>query len=131
MEIPKGHQAVMPYLMMEDASAFIDFTKAVFDAEVTHHSMRDGLVGHCEIQIGGSTIMFSNSRGPWTPQTANMFVYVENADETYKKAIAHGATVIMEPADQDYGRSCGVTDPFGNIWWTTAVAGNENGEINE
>lgn len=124
MEIPNGHQAVMPYLMMEDATAFIDFTKAVFNAELTHHSMReDDLVGHCEINIGGSTIMFSNSRGQWTPQTANMFVYVKNADETFSLALENGAETVMEPGDQDYGRSCGVTDPFGNVWWITSVAG--------
>lgn len=123
MKIPKGHQAVMPYLMMEDAAAFIEFAKTVFDAELTHHSMReDDLVGHCEIQIGGSTVMFSNSRGEWKPVTANMFVYVENADETYKKAIDAGSETVMPPADQDYGRSCGVTDPFGNTWWVTSVA---------
>lgn len=125
MEIPKGHQVVMPYLMMEDAAGFIDFAKKVFDAELTHHSMReDDLVGHCEINISGSTVMFSNSRGEWKPQTGNMFVYVENADETYKKSIESGATTVMEPADQDYGRSCGVTDPHGNVWWITSVLSN-------
>lgn len=122
MKIPKGYQAVMPYLMMEDAAAFIEFTKAVFDAELTHHSMREGIIGHCEIQIGGSTIMFSQSRGEWKPATANMFVYVDNADETYDRSIKNGATSVMEPADQDYGRSGGVTDPFGNVWWITSVA---------
>lgn len=123
MEIPKGHQALMPYLMMEDAAAFIEFTKTVFDADLTHHSMREeDLIGHCEIQIGGCTIMFSNSRGQWTPQTANMFVYVDNADDTYAKAVEKGSETIMPPADQEYGRSCGVTDPFGNVWWITSVA---------
>ena len=122
MNIPDGHQAVMPYLMMEDAAAFIEFTKAVFNADLTHHSMReDDLVGHCEIQIGGSTIMFSNSRDEWKPATANMFVYVDDADATYSKAIEKGSGTIMPPADQDYGRSCGVTDPFGNVWWITSV----------
>ncbi len=122
MNIPIGHQAVMPYLMLEDAAGFIGFVKKVFDAEITHESMRDGIVGHCEAQIGGSTIMFSNSRDQWTPQTANMFVYVENADETYAKAVENGSQTVMPPDDQDYGRSCGVTDPFGNTWWITSVA---------
>ncbi len=122
MNIPKSHQAVMPYLLMEDAAAFIEFVTRVFNAELTHHSMReDDLVGHCEIQIGGGTIMFSNSRGEWKPATANMFVYVENADETYAKAIENGATTIMPPDDQEYGRGCGVADPFGNVWWITSV----------
>ena len=110
----------MPYLMMEDA-AFIDFIKTVFDAEMTHESMRDGKVGHCEAQIGGSTIMFSNSRDEWKPATANMFVYVPDADETYKRALDAGASSIMEIADQDYGRSGGFSDTFGNVWWVTSA----------
>ena len=123
MNIPNGHQGVMPYLMMEDSAAFLDFVQKVFAAETTHKAVNeDGSLGHCEVQISGGTIMFSNSRGEWKPATANMFVYVENADETYARAIEHGATNVMEPADQDYGRSCGVTDPSGNVWWITSVS---------
>ena len=121
MNIPKGHNAVMPYLMMEDAAGFIEFIKAVFNAEMSQQDTRDGIVGHCEAQISGGTIMFSQSRDQWTPQTANMFVYVENADETYAKAVENGAETVMPPDDQEYGRSCGVTDPFGNVWWITSV----------
>ncbi len=123
MNIPKGHQAIMPYLMMEDAAAFIEFIKTVFDAEITEQSMRDGIIGHCEAQISGSTIMFSNSRDEWKPATANMFVYVQDADETYKKAIDAGSASVMEMADLEYGRSGGFTDPFGNVWWVTSVSG--------
>ena len=50
-----------------------------------------------------------------------MFVYVEDADETYKKAVENGAETVMPPDDQPYGRSCGVTDPFGNVWWITSI----------
>lgn len=124
MEIPKGHQTVMPYLMMENAKDFIGFIKNVFGAEMMHENYNeDGTAGHCEASIGGSTIMFSNSRGEWKPATGNMFVYVEDADKTYQTAVFEGAVKIMEPADQDYGRSCGVTDPFGNVWWITSVNG--------
>lgn len=122
MNIPKGHQAVMPYLMMEDAAGFIDFIKTVFDAEMTHQDMRGDIIGHCEANINGSTVMFSNSRDDWKPATANMFVYVPDADAAYAKAIAAGATSVMEMADQDYGRSGGVTDPYGNVWWITSVS---------
>lgn len=122
MNIPAGHQTVMPYLILEKAALFIEFTQNVFDAKLTHHSMRDEiLLGHCEIQIGGSTIMFSDASPDWESQTANLFVYVDNADERFKKALDAGATVLMELSDQDYGRTCGVSDPFGNVWWITSV----------
>ena len=125
MNIPKGHQAVMPYLVMEDAAAFIDFIKTVFNAEMTHESMRDGMIGHCEAQISGGTIMFSQSRDQWKPATGNMFVYVPDADAVYRKALDAGAASLMEMADQDYGRSGGFTDPHGNVWWVTTAGEGE------
>ena len=121
MNIPEGHQGLMPYLMIENAAGFIDFIKAVFDAEMTHQDKRGDIIGHCEARISGSPIMFSQSRNEWKPATANMFVYVEDADATYNRAVDAGSETVMPPADQDYGRSCGVTDPFGNVWWITSV----------
>lgn len=125
MNIPNGHQAVMPYLMMEDAASFIAFIEAVFDAELTHKDMRGDIIGHCEANINGSTIMFSNSRDEWKPATANLFVYVRDADATFGKAMDNGATTVMEMADQDYGRSGGFADPHGNVWWITTCPKGE------
>lgn len=76
---------------------------------------------HSEIQINGSTIMFCEATEEWKVQPANLFVYVENADASYKKAIDAGATTIMELNDQDYGRTCGVEGPVGNVWWITSI----------
>jgi uncharacterized glyoxalase superfamily protein PhnB len=125
MKLPKGHQVVMPYLMLNGALKFIDFVKTVFNAELTtnmHRLREDGAtVMHSEITIGGSTIMFSDATSQWPEQTANLFVYVDNADETYRKAITAGAVTTMELSNQDYGRTCGVTDPFGNVWWITSI----------
>lgn len=121
MKIPDGHQALMPYLMLDDAAGFIDFIKSVFDAEITQQSMREGVVGHCEANINGGTIMFSNSVGDWKAAPANMFVYVDDADAVFKRGTENGASVVMEVADLDYGRSGGFSDPFGNVWWVTAA----------
>lgn len=122
MNIPSTHQTIMPYLMLDGATQFIDFMKNVFNAEITHHSMRDeNTVGHCELQIGGCTIMFSEVNTEWKPQNANLFIYVENADNTYQKAIDNGGEVVMPLDDQPYGRSGGIKDPFGNIWWITSI----------
>ena len=123
MNIPSGHQAVMPYLMLVGAAKFIEFTKDVFGAKLSTSVPREGsdVVMHAEVQIDGSTVMFAEATEQWKPQTANMFVYVPDADETYRKALDHGATTVMELSDQDYGRTCGVADPFGNVWWITSV----------
>lgn len=123
IQIPKGHQAVMPYLMLENAALFRDFVTKVLDGKITatHMQPDSDLIMHSEVEINGSTVMFCDSRKEWPAHPANMFVYVANADETYKTALLAGGISVMEPADQDYGRSCGVTDPCGNVWWITSV----------
>lgn len=123
MKLPAGHQTIMPYLILDGALEFIAFTQNVFNAETSGEpSLRgDGTVMHAEIRIEGSTIMVTDASADWKKQTANLFVYVPNADETFEKAVQAGATVLMPPSDQDYGRACGVTDTFGNVWWITSV----------
>ncbi|NIJ51611.1 VOC family protein [Dyadobacter arcticus] len=124
VKVPNGHQTVMPYLMLDGAEKFKEFTINVLDGEITStHYQEDypDKIKHSEVKIGASTIMFCDSRPEWSAHPANMFLYVENADDTYQKALKAGAESMMEPADQDYGRSCGVTDPCGNVWWITSV----------
>ena len=123
MKLPNGHQAIMPYLMLNEANKFLDFAKAVFDAKEVRITYREDTktIMHCEIQINGSTIMYCEATEDWKQQTANLFIYVDNADETFDKALKANAKTIMPLSDQDYGRTCGVEDPFGNTWWITSL----------
>jgi PhnB protein len=50
----------------------------------------------------------------------SIFLYVDDADASAARAIAAGAKWFYPIEDQEYGRSCGVMDPFGFIWWITA-----------
>jgi uncharacterized glyoxalase superfamily protein PhnB len=118
--IPDHYQRVMPYLILAHASRFLTFTQTVFDAQKTHLAMRDDqLIQHGELMIGECTIMFADSTAKYEPRPAGMFVYVDDADLTYAKAISAGAKSVSPVADQPYGRSGGVLDPFGNTWWIT------------
>ena len=123
MKVPTGMQAVMPYLILNNAEGFIAFTVKVFNAaETMRHLSEDGkIIRHAQVKIDDCTIMCAESIEQWPPQNANLFIYVDNADETYGKALSNGAETIMPPANQEYGRSCGVKDPFGNTWWITSV----------
>lgn|SRR4030095_1208752 len=122
MEIPKEHQTLMPYFIVDGADRFRDFIKSVFNAQITYEDAApDGTIGHCEARIGDSTIMFGGSGGPWQPRTSDLFIYVNDADEVYKRALKNGASTVLDPQNKSYGRSCGVTDPFGNIWWITSI----------
>ena len=120
MNLPKNYHRVMPYLILKKIPDFMEFAKRVFGAEVLAvHKDGTGAVVHGEITIEDSTIMMGESSGSWGVQNAGLFIYVENADETYAKALESGATIVTPLEDQEYGRSGGIKDPFGNTWWIT------------
>lgn len=120
MKIPEGYQQVMPYLIIKDAARFMDFMQNVFGAKEKFKMMRDeNIIAHAEMSIGDSVIMLADATDAFKTMPAGMFIYVADADETYHKALAEGATSIMPPSDQEYGRTCGIADAFGNTWWPT------------
>jgi PhnB protein len=120
--IPANYQIVMPYLILKDAEKFLDFAKNVLGATETYKVMRDEhTIMHAEIMIGESTIMLADSTNAYDPQTAGLFIYVDNADDTYKRSIESGASIVTELSDQPYGRSGGIKDPTGNTWWITSL----------
>lgn len=126
MELQKGQQVVMPYLIIPNAIKFFDFVRKVFDGqESAKHLNEDQSLMHGEVNIGGSTIMFGNSGDQYPPQPAGLYINVEDADVTFQRALDNGAKVIMEVSDKDYGRTGGVIDPFGNTWWITASRKNQ------
>ena len=121
LTIPANYQTVMPYLIINNAAAFIAFTQKVFNAKETYKVMRDeNCIMHAEIMIGGTTIMLADCTEQFSERTAGLFVYVENADESYQKAIDEGAVIESVVSNQPYGRSGGIKDPFGNTWWITS-----------
>ena len=120
--IPQDYPTVIPYLIVNDATAFIQFMIDVFDATLLNKHMRDEkLIMHAELKIGNSIIMLADSTNHFNLSNAGLFLYVENADVAYNKAKDKGASVITELSNQTYGRTGGVLDPFGNIWWITSV----------
>ncbi|MEO6538744.1 MAG: VOC family protein [Ferruginibacter sp.] len=123
MKIPGNYQTVMPYLLLTDASGFTQFCEKVFNANsATPHMREDNkTMMHGEVMIGTSTIMFADVTEAHRVATANLFVYVENADETYALALANGAVSVMELSNQNYGRTGGIKDPYDNVWWITSV----------
>lgn len=119
--IPDGYHSVTPYLTVDDPGAVIDFLKKAFEATETY-AMRDanGKIQHAEVKVGNSMLMLGGARGEWTARPGNFYLYVEDVDAAYKKAIAAGGKSISEPANQFYGdRHGGVQDSQGNTWWVS------------
>jgi PhnB protein len=116
--IPEGHQQVIPYLVVDGAEKLIEFLKQTFNAkEMLRMAGPDGKIGHTEMRIGDCVVMLADARGPWKPMPAMIYVYTEDVDAVYRRALQAGATSVSEPKDQFYGdRSAGVADAFGNQW---------------
>jgi len=116
--IPEGYHSVTPYLIGPGASKVLDFVKATFDAEETLRMPGpNGTIGHAEFRIGDSYLMISDGGEMYPPMPCTLYVYVEDIDATYQRALAAGATTVKEPADQFYGdRTATVKDPCGNNW---------------
>ena len=117
--IPDGYHSVTPYLTVQGAAKLLDFLKQAFAAIELHRMTRpDGTVGHAEVRIGDSVVMLAEARDEWKPMPGAMYLYVNDTDAAYQRALQAGATSLMEPADQFYGdRNAGVKDPVGNHWW--------------
>lgn len=117
--IPDGYAAVTPYLVAEDAAAFLDFLANAFGAvERLRVPMPQGGIGHAEVEIGGNVVMLSDAAPPDFPVTnSQIHLYVEDVDSVYAQALGAGATAVAEPSDQYYGdRIARVLDPCGNTW---------------
>ena len=124
--IPEGYPRVTPYLIVDGASAAIDFYKSVLGAtERMRMGGSEGKVGHAELEIGDSVVMLADehpemdARGPksvgGTPVT--LHVYVEDADGVFERAIEAGAKALRPVEDQFYGDRLGsFEDPFGHQW---------------
>jgi PhnB protein len=117
--IPSGFHTVTPYLTVQGANKLIDFLKQAFDAkEIERMPGPDGTVGHAQLQIGDSMVMMGEASGQMKPMNCMIYLYVNDADALYKRALQAGGTSATEMTDQFYGdRSGAVKDPSGNVWW--------------
>jgi PhnB protein len=119
LAVPEGFHTLTPYLVVDNAPGLIDFLKKAFNAKETFmHKMEDGKIMHSTVTIGDSTIMISDTMEGMGPQTAMMYLYLEDVDQVFDKAIRANASSVREPRDEFYGDRAGaVKDKFGNTWW--------------
>ncbi len=117
--IPEGYHTITPYLIVNDAQAFIDFLKDAFNARVkSMMKSDDGMVRHSALQIGDSHLMVSSSTEEYKPNTSMLHLYVRDVDSTYEQALQAGGESLRAPTDEFYGdRSAGIRDKWGNQWW--------------
>jgi uncharacterized glyoxalase superfamily protein PhnB len=118
MKIPSQYLPVMPYLIVSDAKGLASFVKNVFNAsEQMIVPKDDGKIMHGELRMNDAVIMFADATEEWKTKPAGMFVYVENVQQVYERAMQQGAINLMEPQQREYGYSAGFEDVYGNQWW--------------
>jgi uncharacterized glyoxalase superfamily protein PhnB len=118
MKIPEQYLPLMPYLVLRNAKAFAEFAKSVFGAteQLIVPDDNDDVM-HGELKIHDAVVMFAGSSDQFPEKSAGMYVYVENVDEVYQRALDNGAKALMLPEAKEYGYTAGFEDPFGNQWW--------------
>lgn len=126
--VPEGHHTVTPQLTLDNAAKAIEWYKKALGAqEVARAAGPDGKIMHAEIRIGDSLIMLNDEMGGGkSPKAiggspASLWVYVEDCDALFNRAVTAGAKVPPGPmgaiADQFWGdRSGTFTDPHGYTW---------------
>lgn len=125
--VPEGYGTVTASLIVRDAANAIEFYKNAFGAQELYRFLGpDGKsIMHAELIIGNSRVMLSEEAPQMnckSPQSIGgtaiyLYMYVDDADSIFKKAVAAGATPTMPLMDAFWGdRFAQVQDPHGHIW---------------
>ncbi len=127
--IPEGlEDRIVPYLMIDGASAALDFYEKAFGAKEQYRmELPDGGIAHAEIVVNGATIYVADAPDDMEGDAANpvklggtsvlLHQYVEDVDAVATRAETAGAVILREPEDQFYGdRAAVIADPFGHQW---------------
>jgi uncharacterized glyoxalase superfamily protein PhnB len=110
--------SITPRIVCADTPAFLRFLEEVFGAV---GERRDN--APATVTIGDSVILVSSTRDR-DAFPAFLYVYVDDADGAYEKAVNAGALSIEPVWDTPYGERRGmVKDEWGNVWQIAARNG--------
>ena len=122
--IPEGYQSVTPILTFADCAAALDwYVQALGAVELARSVGPDGKIMHAVFKVGNSHIMAHDAMmGGKSPKDfggspAALWLYAEDPDKAFNRAIAAGATVVRPVEDMFWGDRCGtLKDPHGFAW---------------
>jgi PhnB protein len=128
--VPDGYHSITPQLTLENAAQSIEWYKKALGAEELSRSKGpDGKIMHAEIKVGDSRIMVHDvmhgMKGPkaYGGSPASLWLYVNDSDALFNRAVSAGATVQIPLADQFWGdRGGAIGDPEGYTWWIATRA---------
>ena len=124
--IPKGYHTVTPTLTVRNAAEAIEFYKKALGAEeVMRYASPDGKVSHAELKIGDSIVFLGDEypeMGNKSPQSlggtsGGLYLYVEDVDKAFQRAVNAGGKSKMPVTDMFWGDRYGqFIDPYGHVW---------------
>jgi PhnB protein len=126
--VPEGYHTVTPHLVLDDCANAIEWYKKALGAEEGGRAVGpDGKIMHAELRIGNSRIMLNDpmmgAKGPkaFGGSPISMWLYVEDCDALFNRAVAAGGEVAYgamgQLQDQFWGDRTGtVKDPYGYTW---------------
>ena len=102
---------IIPYFVYRDGAAALTWLTAAFGLEQTAaFSGPDGNVLHAEMRFGTGVIMLGTAtdeqraQTPWDlPAGRGIYLYVEDVDAHYERALAAGARIVYPPEDTEFG----------------------------
>jgi PhnB protein len=128
-------RSITPFMYIEGVASAVEFYKSVFGATVL---MRDaepsGLVSHAMLKMGETTVMLSDptsehirdkeaqalsrTPGSYGGSPVHLYIYVADADDVVRRAVAAGAKIVDPVEDKEWGDRCGgIEDPYGHVWF--------------
>lgn len=128
--IPDGFHTVTPFVIVKDAKRLLDFIKKAFHGETTFiMNDPDGKVMHATTKVGDSLIMVADAMERFPAMPCILYLYVDDVDTVYQKALKAGGQSLREPTNEFYGdRSAGIKDAWGNQWWIATHIEDVEGE---
>ena len=124
--VPEGYHTITPQLTLDNAAQTIEwYKKALGASEVSRSVGPDGKIMHAEVKIGDSRVMVNDvMMGEKTPKSTGgpspvgMWLFVENSDALFDRAVNAGAKVQTPIDNQFWGDRAGaIIDPSGYVWW--------------
>lgn len=128
--VPEGYTTITAALTCRDAAAELEFLARAFGATVRLRLDRpSGKVGHAEVQVGSAVLMVGDewpTEGKLAPSTlggspVGFFLYVDDVDATYARAVAAGAVPRRPVGDAFWGDRVGVVECPEGVEWTLAT----------
>ncbi len=125
---PETAAKIFPFLRYQDARAAITWlTEVLGFAEQEVYDGPDGTIAHAQLSLGAGIIMLSSSTddnplGLISPaavagHSQGIYLYVPEVDSCYQRVEKHGADIVIELQDMEYGsREFAVRDPEGYLW---------------